>query len=212
MLAIRLLLIGILALSASCAPVAESLITDDSPLQLPAPGAHQLRILAPAMLELTLITTKKSISARVDQWDFVDDQARARLPVPGEFIVSTEGQPIAVKAIGFKRRVLYAPLKRRDLRIGNYLYLQLQKPVAENQTVEVENPSRKLWPKETSFTGKAEPLRWSPAIHVNQTGYLPQYPKKAMVGFYLGSLGELNLSEGQGSPNEAQLGFKLIEA
>jgi len=48
-----------------------------------------------------------------------------------------------------------------------------------------------LWPTNMTFAITADPLRMSPAIHVNQEGYLPAYPKKAIVGYYVGSLGEL---------------------
>src|SRR5206468_2236854 len=104
--------------------------------------------------------------------------------------VSAAGQRLEVKAVGFKRRALYAPLKHRDLRVANQLYLILATPVPENQTVQVENPSHRLWPASAQFIARHDPRRWSPAIHVNQTGYLPNAPKKAMAGYYLGSLGE----------------------
>ena len=32
-------------------------------------------------------------------------------------------------------------------------------------------------------------------IHVNQVGYVPAAPKKAMLGYYLGNLGELSLAK-----------------
>src|SRR5207249_4390139 len=54
------------------------------------------------------------------------------------------------------------------------------------------------------FTVTAEPLRWSPAIHVNQVGYVPVWPKQALIGYYLGSLGEMSAP--------AEPGFKLVEA
>src|SRR5206468_3834853 len=64
-------------------------------------------------------------------------------------------------------------------------------PVAENKTVEVRNPDATLWSAQVRFVATSNPQRWSPAIHVNQAGYSPGLPKKAMVGYYLGSLGEL---------------------
>ena len=70
-------------------------------------------------------------------WNFVNHNGKASLPVAGEFSVAVDGKSDAVKAVGFKRRVLYAPLKARDLRIGNYLYLQLATPVADGQSVTV---------------------------------------------------------------------------
>jgi len=44
------------------------------------------------------------------------------------------------------------------------------------------------------FTATANPLRFNPAIHVNQVGYVPAMSKTAMVGYYLGSLGEMSVT------------------
>jgi glycosyl hydrolase family 9/cellulase-like Ig domain-containing protein len=182
----------------------ELLISDDNPLAMPPVGAHQLRIISPDLIELTLITTKKPEPASVTIWNFVGSGAKSHLPGEHEFSVTVDGKNEAIKSVGFKRRVLYAPLKERDLRIGNYLYLQLASPVTDGQTVTVANPDKKLWPAETHFSGKADPSRWSPAIHVNEVGYLPALPKHAIVGFYAGSFGETDF----GSVTE----FKIVEA
>src|ERR1700744_2417860 len=123
----------------------ELIISDDNPIAMPVVGAHQLRILSPTLLELTLITTKEPDPAPVRQWNFVDANGKLNLPGAKEFAVQIEGKSDAVKSVGFKRRVLYAPLKQRDLRIGNYLYLELNTPIADNQTVDVLNPNAKLW-------------------------------------------------------------------
>jgi hypothetical protein len=171
---------------------AEVVISDDEPLTLPLPGAHQFHVLAPDLLELTLITAKASDPARAEHWDFADAKGRPRLPGPQEFLVMVNGSSNEVKLVGYKRRVLYAPLKQRDLRIGNYLYLKLGAPIPENSAVEVRNPSGKLWSGDMHFMLKATPLRWSPAIHINQVGYLPSGSKTAMIGYYLGSLGEMD--------------------
>jgi len=189
------------------APAGELLITEANPLAMPPVGAHQLRILSPTTLELTLITTKKSESAPVTQWDFVDSDGSPHLPGGKEFSVQVDGKADAVKSVGFKRRVLYAPLKHRDLRIGNELYLELATPIADNQTVDVLNPGAKLWAANTHFHAKADPARRSPAIHVNEVGYLPAQSKRAMVGFYLGSLGEMDIPNAANPPE-----FKIIAA
>src|ERR1700743_2384605 len=127
---------AIFAALALSAPAPELVISAANPLAMPAVGAHQLRILSPTIVELTLITTKKSESTPVTQWDFVDSNGTPHLPGAAEFSVMVDGRADAVKSVGFKRRVLYAPLKHRDLRIGNYLYLELATPIADNQTVD----------------------------------------------------------------------------
>lgn len=159
-------------------------LSDDQPLRLAPVGSFQLRVLSPSLLELTFVTTKPPDPAPVAQWSFVDASGQARLPAAGEFSVSADGHPIQIKRIGFKRRVLYAPFRRRDLRIGNYLYLELSAAIGDNFLVEVKNPSGRLWPPAVEFSVSNDPMRWSPVLHVNQTGYLPDLPKVAMVGYY----------------------------
>ncbi len=169
-------------------------LSDGEPLHLPAPGDHQLRLLSPTLLELTLITAKAPDPARIKEWDFIVNEEPTALPATNQFVVTANGQTIPVQTVGFKRRVSYAPLWHRDLRIGNYLYLQLAASVASGAVFDVKNPSGALWKTNVQFSVKADPLRFSPAIHVNQVGYSPAFVKKAMVGYYLGNLGELNTS------------------
>ncbi len=199
----------------SAAGAADELqLSDAQPLRLPPVGAFQLRILAPTLLELSLVTTKGPGDARPKQWDFVDDQARCQLPAPTQFVVSAGGKTVPVREVGFRRRVLYAPLKQRDLRIGNYLYLRLAGPLPANELVQATNPNGKLWSATVNFSARNEPYRWSPVLHVNQTGYVPAYAKRAMVGYYLGSLGEMDLAKAGvsgGRTNQAP-SFQIIEA
>ena len=68
----------------------------------------------------------------------------------------------------------------------------------------MRNADGTLWPANAQLTAVADPVRYSPAIHVNQAGYVPAFAKRAMVGYYLGSLGELAVSP--------QPGFKLVDA
>src|SRR5207248_2829921 len=98
----------------------ELLISDDQPLAMPSVGAHQLRVLSPNLLELTLITTQKPDSPAT-VWNFVGASDKVHLPGISKFTVTVDSKADAVQSVGFKRRVLYAPLKERDLRIGNYL-------------------------------------------------------------------------------------------
>ncbi|MEO5803089.1 MAG: glycoside hydrolase family 9 protein [Verrucomicrobiota bacterium] len=171
---------------------------------MPNVGAQGLRILSPDLLQLTLITTKAPDPAPVGQWDFVGKDSHFNAPSLDQFIVTAGGKTIAVKKVGFKRRPIYAPLKKRDLRIGNYLYLQLASQLTDGDLIEVKNPGAKLWPLKMRFMAKADPFRWSPVIHVNQEGYIPAFVKKAMVGYYLGSMGEMEIA--------LESGFKLVEA
>lgn len=177
----------------------------DAPLMLPAVGSTQLRIIKPDLLELSLITTKAPPPARVTQWNFVAANFQYLLPVPAKFLVMADGLPVLVEGVGFKRRPIYAAFKQRDLRIGNHLYLKLSRSLTDGQQVVVTNPDGTLWSlTNVQYEATLDPKRFSPAIHVNQNGYMPGFSKKAMVGFYLGSMGELEV------PNAN--GFKLLDA
>ena len=179
-------------------------ITDANPLALPRVGDYRLQILSPTVLELTLINTKDFDPARPTGWDFVGSNFSFSPPSAAEFAVTANGRTISVRSVGFKRRPIYAPLKTRDLRIGNYLYLELSTPVADSEAVEVKNPNGRLWKAPVEYRAVMAPGRLNPAIHVNQIGYAPSYQKLAMVGYYLGSLGEMTIP--------AQNGFKVVDA
>ena len=178
--------------------------SDDLALAMPKVGDSSLRVLSPTLLEVRRFNSKQADPARVDAWDFINASGQLQaLPVT-QFAVTVNGLPVVVQSVGFKRRPLYAPLVTRDLRIENCIYLQLATPIADNQSVEVKNPGGALWPVTMPFVATNEPLRNSPIIHVNEEGYVPSFPKKAMVGYYLGDLGEMDIS--------ASLGFKLVDA
>jgi len=98
-------------------------LSDANPLLMPAVGSYQLRIITPSVLELTLITKKDPDPAKLDTWNFVGSRGGTALPSAAEFNVLAGDEAIPVKAVGFKRRALYATVKHRDLRVANYLYL-----------------------------------------------------------------------------------------
>ncbi|OYU99534.1 MAG: hypothetical protein CFE26_25500, partial [Verrucomicrobiales bacterium VVV1] len=170
-----------LALVLTPAPARASEI-DYLNLALPLVGDHTLHVLAPTTLELKRINSKPPGAAPVDSWNFVDVNGTFQAPAFSQFAVTVDGMPATITGIGFKRRPFYAPLFVRDLRIENSLYLQLATPVADGQVVTVTNPGALLWPATEIYSVVTTPLRYSPAIHVNQEGYVPGLPKKAMIG------------------------------
>jgi hypothetical protein len=165
-------------------------VVDYTKLAIPSVGSSTLHVLSPTTVELVRINTAATGGA-VDSWNFVNSSGVFTAPSSSQIAVTVNGQTVPVQTVGFKRRPLYAPLISRDLRIANSLVLQLASPIAEGQTVEVKNPDAALWPSTMEFKGVAHPLRYSPAIHVNQEGYMPGMPKRASVGYYLGNLGEM---------------------
>ena len=194
----------IVAFGAFAPRFAQATTLVDAPLALPEVGTAELKILKPDLLELTLITTKAPAPARPTEWNFVAANFQYLLPTASKFVVLADGLPVTVQSVGFKRRPIYAAFRKRDLRIGNHLYLKLNQSIGEGKRVEVLNPDGTLWQHSaTRFEAVLEPQRFSPAIHVNQGGYVPSMSKKAMVGFFLGTFGELEV------PQSA--GFKIVE-
>jgi hypothetical protein len=170
------------------------LAVDDTTLQLPQPGDMTLQILTPTLLEVSNINSKPPDPAPVSNWNFIAAGGATQLPQPSQFAVAVDNILTPVTAVGFKRRPLYAPLAVYDLRVDNRLYLQLAAPLLPGQSVTVTNPDATLWPAALNLSGTFDPSQFSPAIHVNQEGYIAKASKKAMVGYYLGSLGELPVS------------------
>jgi hypothetical protein len=182
----------------------------DLGLESPKSGDHELRILNPNLLELVRVNSKQPYPARVDSWDWVTDEGAFVPPNMSSVKVIFNGQTNTVSATGFKRRPIYAPLEAWDLQIGNHLYLRLSTPVSDGQSVQVVNNGT-LWPTNMEFMAVVDPLRYSPAIHVNQEGYLPSLPKKAIVGYYLGNLGEMPIHTNRFSIVNAQSGDAVYE-
>ena len=159
-------------------------------LQIPNIGDNALHILSPNVLELVFINTAPPNSSRVDSWNWVGRKGNFEGTDFSSVQVVINGQTNSATVIGFKRRPLYAPQATWDLRIENGLYLQLSNNISDGQSVQVIDDGT-VWPANISFAAGMDPLRYSPAIHVNQEGYVPAFPKKAIVGYYLGSGGEL---------------------
>jgi hypothetical protein len=173
------------------AQVSTPVAIDYATLQLPQPGDMALQILTPTLIEIANINTKAPDPAPVINWNFVATNGTAALPGASEFSVNVNSLPVSISTVGFKRRPLYAPLADHDLRIDNRLYLRLANPILPGQAVTVTNPDGTLWSSGINLSGTYSLQQFSPAIHVNQEGYIAQGPKKAMVGYYLGSMGEL---------------------
>jgi hypothetical protein len=153
---------------------------DTRDLALPAVGDCSLRIISSTLLEFT------RISAAADGE-----------PARPAFQVSVEGRPLEVAAVGVRRRVAYAPLAHRDLRIATVWFIRLGAAIDlgdASRVVEVLEPGD----VPSGATAPCDPDRTSPAIHVNQEGYEPALPKKAMVGYYLGDMGELVVAASSG--------------
>ncbi len=180
---------------------------DTQTLDLPDVGDCTLQLLSPSLLEVTQITTKEKDTAWIQLKNLFGGRAGLPPPATPVFEVTVGGSPVKVAAMGMKRRVLHAPLARRDLRVATQFYLRLAVPIVASETaamveVRVPNPANLKSPRRV--TALFDPRRTSPVIHVNQEGYGPSLPKRAMIGYYLGDLGEMEIS----TPS----GFTLIDA
>ena len=163
---------------------------DTHSLSLPAVGDCTLRILSPSILEFTQISS-----------------AVKGPPALQAFQVIVGGQTARIAAVGMKRRVAYAPLARRDLRIATEYYIRIADAIGSpdsSKIIEVRDFTVAGGSPPIVARVACDPLRYSPAIHVNQEGYVPSLPKKAIVGYYLGDMGEMDIP--------ASLGFALIDA
>ena len=166
-------------------------------LKLPEAGSIRLSVISPQTLEVAVVAGAAAADAPLrPEWNPVDEHGQFVPPPASEFRISVDGKPAAVDGIGFKRRVLYAGPAAYDLRVGDWLYLRLAgSGAAPGSVVTVTDTLGKVWAAAKPLRAAADPLRLSPALHVNQEGYLPDFPKRAMVGYFLGSLGELGLAE-----------------
>lgn len=176
-------------------------------LTLPIPGEHIMNALTRGVIELKRINTKQPDPNPVDSWNFVDASGNLILQ-PSDFTVMFGNTAFQVTAVGFKRHPLYAPERLqsgvRDLRIENCIYLKLAQDIAWGLGTPFPlKVSSSRFPEiftglpsglETVFPGF--PPIANPVIHVNQEGYAPALSKKAYVGYYLGSLGELTIPSG----------------
>jgi hypothetical protein len=163
---------------------------DTSSLRLPAVGDCTLLVLSPSLLEFTQISA----------------EAKGPPEAPG-FQVTVGGHAVPIGPVGSKRRVIYAPLAKRDLRIATQFYIPLGTAIDQEGAplaVEVRIPGGAPGKLPIFATARFDPRRYSPAIHVNQEGYAPTLPKKAMIGYYLGDMGEMTI------PVES--GFSLVDA
>jgi hypothetical protein len=170
-----------------------------NPLALPPVGARYLRIISPTVLELIRITAGGDTA-----WNFGGSP-----PGTSMYQVSVGGSGQTVASVSFKRRPLYQSYTDpSDTRIENSIYLTLTISLGDNAVVQVQKAGSWTaadWPADFQFISHSDPLRYGPAIHVNQDGYLPNQSKKAKVGYYLGFAGEMLIP----SPLP---GFEIIDA
>lgn len=158
-------------------------------------GDHGMRVLTPTVLEIALVNTQPTNGGLMSNWNFFTAPGGTlQLPPISVVQVTVDGVVVEASYAGFRRRPLYAPLAPRDLRVDNRLFLNLSQPVADGSQVRVtltdaDGPGTGTY----TFNATAAPDRFNAALHVNQEGYGTTSPKIGLVGYYLGSGGELSI-------------------
>lgn len=151
-------------------------------------------VISPTMVELSLVTTREQGKADTE-WNFSTGSGDLLFPDKSEIQLLSNGKVVSIKQLGFKRRVLYAPLNRWDLRVSSQIYLELDSPLSPGDEVTLNDTSGKIsLDGKLQFKAAFSPQNVSPLFHVNQVGYATKGAKIAKAGYYLGSLGELDLS------------------
>ena len=113
---------------------------------------------------------------------------------PLSYTVTANGQPIGVASVGVRRRPEQASLYGWNLTVGTSLYLKTATPIDENASVTVSGSVPGIF--NTTMSAQFSSGRTNPAIHASYAGYAPNLPKSAMVGCFLGTLGELPMATG----------------
>lgn len=153
-------------------------MTGFEPLLLPRDGDHGLLILAPTVLEAVTF-------AGVSIADLPP------IPSLSKLDVRVGGESVPLATTGLKRRVARASQIRADVLVSQSVFIRLMSAIPPDVLVEVFDGSGRIWPSNFRFSATNASNRWSPAIHVDQVGYVPTLAKVAIVGYSLGSLGEM---------------------
>jgi sugar lactone lactonase YvrE len=182
---------------------------------LPYAGEHIVNTLGPRTIELRRIATKPTSSGPLDSWaSLVDSNGNSTLQ-NGDFTVQANGTTVSVASVGFRRRPLYGKaVGPRDLRVECCIYLQLSSDLYPSTTskppyVLLKISSSKF--PEIFTTNGGDDVRFNPAIHVNEEGYLPNLAKRAVVGYYLGNLGELTIPTNDGAAQQTTT-FQILNS
>ncbi|MBP7126482.1 glycoside hydrolase family 9 protein [Myxococcota bacterium] len=180
---------------ASPAPLDPRLRTDGpAPLAVPPVGAWEVRAVSQRVLQVLLVQTAAP-DRWPESWDFAREGS-ARLPPASSFQVTVQGRTVAVTRVGFRRRPVFGPRGRRDLRLESVLTLHLASDLPDRGEALLANPGGEAWARDRTLRATLDLERPSPAIHPPDGGFHPREPKRIPVGLWLGSSGELPIPEG----------------
>jgi hypothetical protein len=175
----------------SVLPVAANDDIQPNPTYLIAGGEHDARLVTPDLLEIRLAGRKESKDGPVKNLEAFQSPQGPRLPEASDYEVTINGQPVGVKEVGYRQELYYAAFKGYDMRVLGTVYLRLEKPATPGSKVSVSTKSG-AW-SGGPIVFQSTPDEWSPAIQVKQTGYQTDLPKRARVGLYAGTMGEISV-------------------
>lgn len=212
---LRLVLAGILTSGLSAWCFADQ--PDDpffpNPATLPQPGAVDLRILTPDVLQVRGACGRASWSGKPSHWAHLEGgNFTLTVPSTGAFYVRAGDRLVEIKAVGLRREPILADYHRFDLLLLTSIFLQLEKPLPEGSEVIVGDPSGKFWRTGSPLVARMDPARFSPLIHMNHAGYVPGFPKSARISGDFGTLGEMELPPGTTAALVDERGNKKFEA
>jgi hypothetical protein len=182
-------LLSILVVGAPLLPVAASDGIQPEPTSLIAGGERDARLVTPDLVEIRIAGRKESKDGPLKNLEAFQSPEGPRLPVASEYEVTVDGKPVGVKEIGYRQELYYAAFKGYDVRVLGSIYLRLEKPVAPGSKVSISTKSAAWAGGPLVF--QTTPDDWNPLIQVRQTPYQTDLPKRARVGLYAGTMGEI---------------------
>lgn len=154
---------------------------------LPSLADPSLQWITPQLLELTESTVISS-PEELPHPLWLGVGGTPNTPAPESFDVTVGGQAIPVTRVGSVRRAASARTDIWSAEIQSRVFLELSSPATAGSSVTVNGP------EVTNAVATLQETRLSRVIHVNPVGFSPQAAKRAFLGFWLGDLGELDLS------------------
>ncbi len=153
------------------------------PSAAPGNGSTSLQLIQPQLIEVETIVPFGSRDT-----DGLPNYL-AQITNGASYQISAGGQTVNCVAAGIQRRPTYAAMTQWDLRLRVAFYLKTGTPIAETNALSVAINIPGFW--QTNLTAQLAVTRTNPAIHVSEAGYAANLPKRAMVGYFLGTLGEM---------------------
>jgi len=185
-------MLSILVTGLSLSPSMASDLIQPNPAYLISGNERDARLVMPDLIEIRIAGRKETKDGPLKNLEAFQSAEGPKLPLVSDFQVTVNGKPAVIKEAGYRQELYFAAFKGYDIRALGTVYLRLEQPVPEGATVSV-TPASGAWTG-GPMVFKPSADDWSPMIQVKQTGYQTDLPKRARVGLYAGTLGEVEVS------------------